>query len=1099
MSSFSSLNLPSIRSTVTNPDGSQTAYYYGFELTLSQADVPWDQSAPASGAHFVVCADAVTVNSPLVNPGMDIRIFARQILLLPGAVIDTSGPPPAVTFTPGALPDQTDAANGATGASGAPASNGSPAGDVVLIAESLIGAAGAAQGAINIGPLVPSGLSAAGFTLPLNWTGNGGYSLEGTLSFSQVQVAGWLGGALRASGVSVMANGSGQTAEIAFALAGTSVSAQVSFSGTLTMFGKQQPYSDTLTMSADGVTATVTAMLATPGSDSPQVTVTLTDFQPAYTDSASPSLLADFLPSVASAVEQQIGSSLQTALGSVLGGPIPDAVLVATGGVGGRGQDGHPGVQGAQGAPGANTNVVVIAPEPAPPAASGGTGQPGGQGGNPGASGSGGPGGSIQISVVDFAPAVLSVQDAGGNGGPAPAAGAGGPGGLGGPPGSYYVSGGGPSVKTPGEPGHQGPQGPPAALQGAPGLAGPTGADTLNGTAVAVGATYPPASYTAIAPYFPTEQLVLTQQAAGLAFLGAQTQQVYQDVLSLLLWLRNITGPFLSSSFSPPGWQPADIQLAQQINAFAAAQISNFQSGFDFYGHPFDWVPILTLSEYQTNISEWLAIGEDIEDQYTIYTAEQQTAAAQLAAVQSAVHQLQSTIQSLQQQIAGIGLQIQDADTAIAAMRTQLQQQQSAINADTQTFTAAFQSYTKKQTGCSFTEVVTAVSSIVQIGAGLVDGIGVLTGAFTAENAAQGAMGAIKNGIAVIEKVALGMDDIQKGLNAIEGFIPKPNPDNVTAMLAADQQDFDNFISQYLNDFQAAQTLKDAVDDYFSMVNALNQAILSYNGLYVTQAGLQAQLNQFDQQLAQVGPVLAQSQPDPSLAVCASFMGSAYSAIKSILIQQLYEENRAYYFWSLESQPFSTTGLTIASLAQTHAVLMQQIESAQQQSAAPYQPFTQAVTISAADLPLAFSRLKTSQTLSFSISPSDPAFDNMYQVIASSYQLEFPDIKVASGVLFVELLHPGTSVQVSVSNSTIQFTHAQRSVPYKIDYGNPANTGGGVLGAADQGFVGLSPFTLWTLNFSESGNSWLDLSTIQSLVITFTGTFVGPPSERSPA
>jgi hypothetical protein len=101
--------------------------------------------------------------------------------------------------------------------------------------------------------------------------------------------------------------------------------------------------------------------------------------------------------------------------------------------------------------------------------------------------------------------------------------------------------------------------------------------------------------------------------------------------------------------------------------------------------------------------------------------------------------------------------------------------------------------------------------------------------------------------------------------------------------------------------------------------------------------------------------------------------------------------------------------------------------------------------------------------------------------------------------LFVELQHPGTSVQVSTQGEIVQFTHAQRSVPYKIDYGNSATAGGGALGATDQGFVGLSPLTLWTLNFNESGNSWLDLSTIQSVVITFTGTFVGPTSDRATA
>jgi len=67
-------------------------------------------------------------------------------------------------------------------------------------------------------------------------------------------------------------------------------------------------------------------------------------------------------------------------------------------------------------------------------------------------------------------------------------------------------------------------------------------------------------------------------------------------------------------------------------------------------------------------------------------------------------------------------------------------------------------------------------------------------------------------------------------------------------------------------------------------------------------------------------------------------------------------------------------------------------------------------------------------------------------------------------------------------------------VPYEIDYADSSNTGGGAIGAADQGFIGLSPLTQWTLNFDEAGNEWLDLSAIKSVVITFTGTFVGAPT-----
>jgi hypothetical protein len=1093
MPSLLSLNEQIIRGTVS---ATQTAYYYGFELTLSQSDVPYipvPGSRPASQFHFVVCADTVTISESLVNPGMDIRIYARQINFLPGAALDTGGGDTATTFLPGDLPDQTDETPGAPGAIGTNASIGSSAGNVILMAESILGPAGAVPGSVNIGLLVPAQLALPDFNLPLNWSGQG-VTITGTFSFSAVQVTGAAGGELRASGFSASVNSGNQTVELVFTLAGAVLSAQVSFSGTATISSESLPYTDTLTMSAGSTSASVTMTLSSAGPSSPQSAVLFTNFQPAYQDSDPFRILSSALVSIETALQQQLASSMQTVLGSSVSGAAPDVVILTNGGDGGRGQDGQPGVQGAQGTPGANVNTVIFPPQSFPADTIGGTGAQGGQGGNPGTSGSGGQGGNVQLAMVIPAPVAIAFDDAGGNGGAAPTAGAGGPGGLGGVAGSCYESDGGPSIQVQSHAGTKGPQGPPAALQGVPGAAGATGAATINGTAVASGATYAPSSYAVLAPWFPTEQLLITQRVASFGYLDAQTQQDYQDVLTLFLWLQNITAPFLSTSFVPQGWQPADIALAQQINAFATAQISNFQAGFDYYGHPFDWVPILTLDEYQSNITELLAIGEDIEDQFNAYMAENQTEANQLAAVQATNGQLQSSVANLQQQLTGLGQQIQAADQAIAVMITQLEQQQNSIAADTETFTVAFQQYTTSQTGCSFTEVISAISAIVQIGTGLVDGIGLVSGAFAAENALNTGIQTFKYAITIIEKVNSAITAIQTGLTNIEKLIPSPNPDNVSAMLAADQQDFDTFIGQYLGDFSAAGVLQQAVDDYFSMVNALNQAILSYNGLYVTQAGLQAQLNQYTQQLEQLGAVLAQSQPDPTLPTCVSFMQSAYDSIKSIIVQQLYEENRAYYFWSLEDQPFSTDDLTIASLALTHGDLITQIEQTQEQSSAPYQPFTQAFTISAADLPLAFSQLPSSQFLSFSISPDAPELDNMYQVNVSSYTLEFPDITGSSNTLFVELQHPGVCVQVANDETVVQFTHAQRSVPYKIDYADSSNTGGGAIGATDQGFIGLSPLTQWTLNFNEAGNEWLDLSIVKSVVITFTGTFVGPPT-----
>jgi hypothetical protein len=43
-----------------------------------------------------------------------------------------------------------------------------------------------------------------------------------------------------------------------------------------------------------------------------------------------------------------------------------------------------------------------------------------------------------------------------------------------------------------------------------------------------------------------------------------------------------------------------------------------------------------------------------------------------------------------------------------------------------------------------------------------------------------------------------------------------------------------------------------------------------------------------------------------------------------------------------------------------------------------------------------------------------------------------------------------------------------------------------------QGYIGLSPFTQWRIDFDLKGNEWLDLNAIKTVVLTFEGRTLGP-------
>jgi hypothetical protein len=80
--------------------------------------------------------------------------------------------------------------------------------------------------------------------------------------------------------------------------------------------------------------------------------------------------------------------------------------------------------------------------------------------------------------------------------------------------------------------------------------------------------------------------------------------------------------------------------------------------------------------------------------------------------------------------------------------------------------------------------------------------------------------------------------------------------------------------------------------------------------------------------------------------------------------------------------------------------------------------------------------------------------------------------------LLIKLTHSGLAQQNSDADLTNPanlhtFVHSPRTIPYKIDYANRANTAGGLIGDKDQGFPGLSPFTMWEIGFEAPENKWL--------------------------
>jgi hypothetical protein len=165
-----------------------------------------------------------------------------------------------------------------------------------------------------------------------------------------------------------------------------------------------------------------------------------------------------------------------------------------------------------------------------------------------------------------------------------------------------------------------------------------------------------------------------------------------------------------------------------------------------------------------------------------------------------------------------------------------------------------------------------------------------------------------------------------------------------------------------------------------------------------------------------------------------------------------------------------------------------------------FDSFRQKVRITADRYPDEFATMLKTRSLAFTLDiRGEKGFENMSYIMARSFKLVFPDIGEPKEVLSINLIHSGQAVLNSnvdrdKAGALHVFSHRPRVRLYKIDYADKENTAGGSLGDEAQGYIGLSPFTVWRIDFDLKGNKWLldDLARIKDIELTFEGRMLGP-------
>ena len=1073
-------------------------------IDLTQAHLPYQAVAGkrlGSRKHFSVYADQIRLSGALENPGRDIELHAREIIIDGVISLDTSGADAAHDFAPGEPATQKDITPGAAGTDGADGTQGGDAGKIRICAQRLVRLPSAS------GKLAASDLASIGAKLLSdhppridNVSKLAPFEFARTRMFGPNEVSltldqGLIEGLAQLVLASVGFDGSSRRIRLSFELPALKLTGTTKFSGSMRIVSSS--FGCRLIASAaigrDGKIGTV------------QLDSSLIMTAPIRLSAAVVS--GDLSPAMQQTVREQIQAHVRAPLIDVLLQRFADQIhgatlgLLARGGPGGRGQDGHAGVRGESGADGAQSNrtgVLTNGNFGFPQEAIGKDGQVGGRAGSPGRSGPGGRGGQIEVNVIEpIEFALIYSVDGGDGGGPANPGepGAGGLGGQGAMTRMVDARTGKALEDRRATNGHDGPQGPVAQGHGNTGPQGAAGQPLhLNGKAFS-GAQVPAFGFSDLAPYLSLSQLMITQNATDLDFLNAANEPALNTVARGYEWLISINARFADPDAAAAQAVGAlESKVRAGIHNSAVISLMRLQQGLDFYGHSYNWTPVLNLENLMTRTGQLIQLGKVVEDQYNRYLDKAATDKARMRSFIEAKQNIDRKLGDFLTEIDKLRPQIEDFETEVRDYSEDLRHQRTVLLEGELKFKDELIKFLQEEEGLGFEQFLDMLATVIGCAGGVVSGVGGIKTAFDAVKKATEFSKKVSSVVNIFKQAKATIESVRKAYSTVKDYLDESNPN--AAKILVDGEEFDALLKKYLGKFDAAGELRKAMDYYLELVQARNMAAYNYTTLVAQLLNLKTQHDQVYDTIQHLNAEVAGHQ-DNVLPIYTAFVKDAYEDLQRNLLRNIYQENRAYQYWALRDRQLKTSDLNIATLAATHERLISEIDGFREDNEA-FSDFTQKLTISAERYPNEFAAMLASRSLAFRLRIRDePGFMNMSHVIARKFRLEFPEIDGGDHVLFVNLVHSGqallnSDVNLDKPGVLHQFSHRPRIRPYRIDYKDQTNVAGGNLGEGDQGYIGLSPFAVWRIDFDINGNQWLDLSKLKTVILTFEGRMLGP-------
>jgi hypothetical protein len=536
------------------------------------------------------------------------------------------------------------------------------------------------------------------------------------------------------------------------------------------------------------------------------------------------------------------------------------------------------------------------------------------------------------------------------------------------------------------------------------------------------------------------------------------------------------------------------------------------QRGLDYFGHPYNWAPVLSLKHNQKRVTELIGLGKIVEQQLDIYNDTNKSVAEKIAALNATVTELTRDLAKTDAANTVLQKQIEAAESACTSLQKDIDNQVAVMKRGQQAIEDEIHAKIEQQ--CNLENVINVTKALVTVGSGAFDVVGAIKGGkelmdiFDEAKKAAATIGQAKDVIEKIQKTVGDLKNVSKELSTVTAAVKAGKPDSVK--IAVLREEFEENIKPLIEKFPTqSKELRTAVRTFFDLNQARNEKILAYNALFVQKAELKALSEQLLAHIQSVQVTISENKQALVPVAYTSFFRSALGWSKQNLIHLLYEGSRAFYYYTGTQRKDlmeKLSDLNVAALADIQARLLTAYDDYLRSVGRPYGPITDvSVTISKEAEPTVFENFTTTGRITFKIDHKHPEFEGLTLVKVDSVAVSLPGIKGGkTDVLNVAMTMAGDGAVRPVDNNdekgVVYFNCPPRPISFRYSYDpdrrDPILQPGII---ADEEFSALSPFTTWTLDFGVKNNlnKFFNLADVKTIELHFNGHAFGRRPLRS--